>query len=1064
MSHHFISYSVGDAQEFAFRLHDALEGGRPNVAAWLDKRDIKPAMDWDTQIVEGIRDCDSLLFVLTPDSVTDTSTCKLEWSLALKYKKPIVLLMLRYCDVPFRLQNRQYIDFSTDFDSGIVKLRSHTEWLASPGGELQRLRDRLEDAQRDLRRAKDDLETARIQDEMNDLKKRIADQQKLVDNPEGAARHTQENIERALESERQPEKPISDEHVSKFINPLPGIVPDYFQGRQVETKMVADFLRHESQRLMTIVGRGGVGKTAMVCRLLKGLESSKLPDDLPPMPIDGIVYLSETGSRRANVANLFSDLGKLLPKEKAEELDGVYKNPQATTEIKVRKLLEAFPQGRYVLLLDNFEDTLDENRKLKDAELDDALKTMLKAPPHGLKIIITTREKPRELLLLHPERQRLPLELEHGLESPYAENVLREMDKDGILGLKNADDATLKNACERVRGYPRALEALVAGLAVDRETTLDDILQVADKQLPEQVTQALVGEAFNRLDATAQRVVQALAAYGRPVPEVAVDYLLQPHLPGINSAPILGRLVNMHFARRESGRYYLHPVDRQYALTLIPKGEASDRFEMRIPPLFTQISLYHWGAQYFASTRKPREEWKKLEDLRPQLDEFDLRSEAGDWDTAATVLTNIDFECLLLWGHFRLMAAMHEQLQGKIKDMALQSRSASNLGTAYWSMSQIDKAFHYFERALVIAREHNDLSGQGKCLGNLGTAHRGLGEVEIAIEYYKQALAINREIGDRRSEGILLNNLGLASRELGQLEAAIEPFKQALAIARENRDKRSEGMSLSNLGLVYSELGEMETAIDYCGQALAIDREISNKRGEEIRLGNLGNAYSGLGQMERAFEYYKQAIEIARKIGDLQGESIGFENVGHAFGDQGRWREAIHSYQQAIQIADEISFPQTQNLARWGLALVHLYSSDLILAREAAEASAKYDVPQNNHHVFVTLGVIALRRGDIDAAKMAFMEAVVKADTILARTAQLYDALEAKGLALCGLAILGDPTIEDAKSAYRAARKITTAKGIVGRVLQLFDALAVADTAGVLAGVRDVAAGKESEI
>ena len=44
--------------------------------------------------------------------------------------------------------------------------------------------------------------------------------------------------------------------------------------------------------MLTIVGRGGVGKTAMVCRLLKGLESGETePDGLGAMKVEGIVYL-----------------------------------------------------------------------------------------------------------------------------------------------------------------------------------------------------------------------------------------------------------------------------------------------------------------------------------------------------------------------------------------------------------------------------------------------------------------------------------------------------------------------------------------------------------------------------------------------------------------------------------------------------------------------------------------------------------------------------------------------------------------------------------------------------
>src|SRR3712207_7099478 len=46
-------------------------------------------------------------------------------------------------------------------------------------------------------------------------------------------------------------------------------------------------------RLMTVVGRGGIGKTAMVCRLLKSLEGGRLPDEGGDLSVDGIVYLSE---------------------------------------------------------------------------------------------------------------------------------------------------------------------------------------------------------------------------------------------------------------------------------------------------------------------------------------------------------------------------------------------------------------------------------------------------------------------------------------------------------------------------------------------------------------------------------------------------------------------------------------------------------------------------------------------------------------------------------------------------------------------------------------------------
>jgi len=93
-------------------------------------------------------------------------------------------------------------------------------------------------------------------------------------------------------------KPAGGVKRSKFINQPPGAAPTYYQDRHLETKLVGAFLKDDARRLLMVVGRAGIGKTVMVCRLLKALESGQLPDDGGP-PDCGRGGLPERQSARA---------------------------------------------------------------------------------------------------------------------------------------------------------------------------------------------------------------------------------------------------------------------------------------------------------------------------------------------------------------------------------------------------------------------------------------------------------------------------------------------------------------------------------------------------------------------------------------------------------------------------------------------------------------------------------------------------------------------------------------------------------------------------------------------
>jgi tetratricopeptide (TPR) repeat protein len=245
-------------------------------------------------------------------------------------------------------------------------------------------------------------------------------------------------------------------------------------------------------------------------------------------------------------------------------------------------------------------------------------------------------------------------------------------------------------------------------------------------------------------------------------------------------------------------------------------------------------------------------------------------------------------------------------------------------------------------------------------------------------------------------------------------------------------------------------------------QALAIAREIGDRSAEGRQLGSLASCYADLGQTQRAMELHKQALAIAREIGDRSAEGYWLQNLSDIFTDDGQHSPAVEYALAAVTISAELPGPRLGSYSGSSLARAHLLAGELAEARAAVETARLCDWPENNFYVCALGGVIALRQGDRPAAEQMLAAAMTEASRMLKANSDNYQAFDSKALALCGLALCGGTgRSSDAIDSYRAARKLNRDSGVVKRVLELFDALAVLDTGGAIAGVRAAAAGEE---
>jgi tetratricopeptide (TPR) repeat protein len=1038
----FVCYARADGEDFANRLHDSLEAD--HIDAWLDTHDICEGCDWDAEISKALESSVAVVVVLTPGAVLSMQV-KSEWQEALSRKLPVIPLLVKDCQIPRVLGVLNYIDFRKSYDLGIALLRRRLhEMDANHLAYLKSLLSAFEVAQQDA------PDPRRFQSKIEDLRSIIENWQQRL---EVQYKRIGDGLEERREEVAREHENRRNQLRQRIVGQRPINARNIFQNRLAERKRLEQLLAEPSTSIVSVIGRAGIGKTALAGKVLSDLEHDRWPHTDEEKRVDGIIYLS-TRITGITLERLFLSCARMLGGDQERMLHAIWIDPQMGIEEKVSRLLDTLTNGLYIILMDNIDDLLDKDGQLIDKDLQSFFETSL-VTPHNLRLLVTSRIPLafRQKALQFDKR----VTLREGLPVLDGITMLRELDPNGTYSLREAQDEKLAQIVQRVHGVPRALEIFASILANDPFATVDDLLSQFYKQ--EDVVRDLIEEGYKRLDKDARCIVEALAVFGCPVPQLAVDFLLEPFVPGLDVPGLVRRLAHTHMISidRSSKTIILHPVDCDYAYSRLLEDEDGT---------YNRRALERRAADYYVQLRTLSRTWQTISDLEPQLLEFEHRVKAEDYDIAVRLVDDIDSSYLSLWGHARRVLSMREQLLGKIIDTRLEGKNLGYLGLANHTLGQFEQAIACHERALAIAREMGDRYGEETWLGNLGRAYRNLGRYENAVESLQQAIIIAQEVGNSRSEAVHLDNLGLTYFDLGQVEQAVACAQKARNIAHEIGEQHFLARYLGNLGNAYRVLGRLEQAADLCSQSLRIARENKDQRNEAIWLGNLANAYGNLGLVEKAVELYQQALEIVSEIGDRRLKGALLRDLGSDYIKQLKYQPSIECLQEAILLATEIGDPRLRSYAGGYLARAWLHTEHLSDALETITATQQYSCPTNDHHVSALHGLILLRLRKKEEARVLFQESLDYADVLLAKTPDYFAAKYTRGLALSGLALLARgeeraSLLAQAQHAYLVAVDNCNGKGVVMDTLHLLNELQLLSKERVLVPLKRILTGKD---
>jgi tetratricopeptide (TPR) repeat protein len=999
VARYFISYSRRDGSGFPLRLHAALLKGT-DVEPWIDVRN-------DPQQKESVPGviAQSEGFVLALPIGDADALCRREVQLAEEYHKPLIQVRADPKAEPLeRAWNWPLVEFGDELEPGLtelLRLIGHQQYSARDRSVIV---DALTRAERDYRSASTAAERARMGQYVNELQQKL----EALSHQDGQGHSWRQGRIQDLAV-----VPATTGQRIRFIHDLPDVPPDpsQFQDRAAQTELLDEQLRTPQVRAIVVVGPAGFGKTSMVVRYLRQLEA-----DPQAAPLDAVLYLSAHGTQPVNPAVLLDGL-RQIAHHGATDHEMLLLRSDLTALQKLEGLLPDLVGVRACVVIDSLEELLDPMTQFADPQLDDLVGRLLSTDQDEITLILVSRTWPEKVLVGlqgDGEVQRLPLG--HGLPRKDVRTLLQRLDAHATLGLARMEDDAFEQLYERTGGHPRALEALFAILRDNPRMMPRELLDRVAGLRHDAVVDFLVGEMFDHLFPADQRVLQALAVFGRPVRPDAVDALLRPYAPHQQSETMLQRLVALRIARRDGPGYYLSRPDRDLAFDRIPDGLPSDRD--RDPPPYTKLSLLHRAADQLVLSRVP--EPKRVSDLTPILAEIELRIRGKEFITAFELIEEIDDSFLSRWGHTDLVAAPRGDLVGKLHDP---ERELSNFAA-------------------------------------LGEIELDRGEPADAADHYRGAIAVAKRLDRPTVVAALRVNLGTALYASGQLAEAIREYEDALSVADEHLSPREQAHALSGLAACHAEAGQFEQALSRGERSLDIARSNGLSGLEAEVLMNTGRWYGELGDTLTAMERLEAARTLAR-----QPLVVGMclDATAEILIDQGRIRRAIQAAEEAIAIGEEIRSSQLVREASTTLSLAELCAGcpdGLQRARVRLDMVCRHRKPGHTLNALVLRGIMALRRGDTETAEKVFDKAWGEARSLGNLESRRFNVRNVEGLAQCGLALCnqGDPgALEDASRAFSSAKAVTIASGVMIRVMRLLDELEAGGTPGFLAGPRGAA-------
>jgi predicted ATPase/class 3 adenylate cyclase/Tfp pilus assembly protein PilF len=635
-------------------------------------------------------------------------------------------------------------------------------------------------------------------------------------------------------------------------NNLP-LQPTPLVGRQREASEIAERLRGEQARLLTLTGPGGTGKTRLALQVAA---------DLLQEFGDGVFFVSlaAVADRELVSSTIAGSLGL-----------------KASAGQSLEESLEAYLREKKLLLvLDNFEQVLEGAPLVGE----------LLGGCHNLKVLATSRTP----LMLYGEQEYPvpPLELPDPVRLPPLERLAQyeavRLFVERARAMKPDFEVTNDNApavaeiCVRLDGLPLAIELAAARTKLlpprallSRLSNRLKLLKGGARNLPvrQRTLRTTIDWSYDLLTEEEKRLFWRLSVFAGGFTLEAIEEVCDPE-GRLEALEVVGSLLEKSLLRQEeeadgASRFAMLETVKEYAREKLEESGETEKIKR------AHIEYFLALAEEANPKLKGPDQLEWLQRLEAEHENMRAALEWTLQQGEKQLMLRLGGLLWWFWfvrGHYSegrrwLEGALATGGQGSVESRAM---ALAGVGALAFEQDDLDRAEEASAAGLELleGRASERAGIRPYLLLTLGHVALEKGDHGRAARLFEQSLSSSRKIGDGLGLAGSIMSLASESYEQGDLERATELYEEGIGLFREQGDKLGLAWCLINLGLVAYSQGDLRRAAKLTEEGVALLRDLGARADAAVGLCNLGWISLLQNDPGIAADHFEESLTLAR--------------------------------------------------------------------------------------------------------------------------------------------------------------------------------------------------------